>query len=490
VSRYVSLRFRKLPTVCWHLEPQLELSPGQKVVAKTVHGQEVGTVLSVLPENTDPRTPTEPFVRDILRVVTDEDRATLQEICRKEREAFVRSRELTIQHKLEMKMLKTEYFFDQSRLILYYKSDIKVDFRDLLKSLAGAFRTRIELRQIGVRDETKLLGGLGCCGKEVCCAQFMTQFTQVSTKMAKDQNLSLNPVKLSGICGRLLCCLGHEYEYYASFHGKFPKIGAEIVVGPEKGRVLDLNYITRTLLIGYWDRRKVTVTLDAVKGRKDPATGRNMWWIQEEGQPEPDLSILFQQFVPPPAKGRGKDRPPRDGKPGEPARPAREATERDRPPAAADAASSPAEPELTDSSVPAESVSELEKIDGAVPARPRPERRNDQPPRGPGGRPDRGPSRPGEPRPRRDQEQRPRNERPDRDRRPGGLPREGQPQNPGPRPSQGQGQNRWNSRQGGGARPQTPPAAGPATTPPEPAPQTTPAPTPPPADGGPKNDES
>lgn len=487
MNRYVSLRFRKLPTVCWHLEPQLELAPGQKVIAKTVHGQEVGTVLSVLPENTEPRTPTEPFVRDILRVVTDEDRTTLQEICRREREAFLRSRELTIQHKLEMKMLKAEYFFDQSRLILYYKSDLKVDFRDLLKSLAGAFRTRIELRQIGVRDETKLLGGLGCCGKEVCCAQFMRQFTQVSTKMAKDQNLSLNPVKLSGICGRLLCCLGHEYEYYASFHGKFPKIGAEIVVGAEKGRVLDLNYITRTLLIGYWDRRKVTVTLDIVKGRKDPATGRNMWWVQEEGQPEPDLSILFQQFVPPPARSRGKDRPPRDGKPGDPPRAARETPGREPSRASPDAADSAPEADLTDASVPADSVSDLEKIDGVAPARPsRPERRNDQQPRGPGGRPDRGPSRQGEPRPRRDQEQRPRNERPDRDRRPGGPSRDSQSQNQHPRSGQGQGQNRWNSRQGGGAPSQTPPAAGPTAAPAAPAP----TPNLPPADGGPKNDEA
>ena len=460
MSRYISLRFRKLPVVHWHLEPQLELLPGQKVLAKTVHGQEVGTVLSVLAENQEPKTSSEPFVRDIIRVLNDEDRGVMREICQKDREAFARSRELVAQHKLEMKMLKAEYFFDQTRLILYYKSDIKVDFRDLLKSLATTFRTRIELRQIGVRDETKLLGGLGCCGKEVCCAQFMSQFYQVSTKMAKDQNLSLNPVKLSGICGRLLCCLNHEYEYYASFHGKFPKIGAEIVVGAEKGRVMDLNYITRNLLIGHYDRRKVSVSLDCVKGRKDPATGRNMWWVQEEGQPEPDLSILFQQFVPPVARPRGKDRP-RDGRPGENETPGHDSKAGEHPSTPDSHAS--AGPELTDDSVPTESVDDLATIDGAQPA----QKATDRPPENPQNR-DSG-------RPHRDQE-RPRN---DRDCRPE------RPRREGPDAKQGQG-NRWNRQGGQGQKPeQKVPPASPAS----PEPPLVPAGQPGPDDVDTKNDK-
>jgi len=418
--------------VHWHLEPQLELSPGQKVLAKTVHGQEVGTVLSVLPDGQEPKETSEPFVREIVRLLNDQDRDMMREICQKDREAFTRARDLVAQHKLEMKLLKAEYFFDQTRLILYYKSDIKVDFRDLLKSLATTFRTRIELRQIGVRDETKLLGGLGCCGKEVCCAQFMTQFCQVSTKMAKDQNLSLNPVKLSGICGRLLCCLNHEYEYYASFHGKFPKIGAEIVVGAEKGRVMDLNYITRTLLIGYYDRRKVSVSLDCVKGRKDPATGRNMWWVQEEGQPEPDLGILFQQLVPPVARPRGKDRP-RDGKPGASERSEREPQAGEQP--SASDSQPPAGPELTDDSVPAESIDELAAIDGAQPALKAPDQPRERAQNREAGNS------------RRDQE-RPRN---DRGRRPERPRREGQ------ETRSGQG-NRWN-RQGGQQGPTPDPKA-------------------------------
>ena len=173
----------------------------------------------------------------------------------------------------------------------------------MLKSLASLFRTRIELRQIGVRDETKLLGGIGCCGKPVCCSQFMNVFYPVSTKMAKEQNLSLNPAKLSGICGRLLCCLAHEHEYYASFHGKFPRITAEVVVGEETGRVMDINYITRKIVIGFADKRKATYSFDDIRGRKDNSTGRNLWWIRIDGEEEPDLSVLLKNLNPP---GTGK----------------------------------------------------------------------------------------------------------------------------------------------------------------------------------------
>ena len=131
----------------------------------------------------------------------------------------------------------------------------------------------------------------------------MIAFYPVSTKMAKEQNLSLNPAKLSGICGRLLCCLGHEHEYYASFHGKFPKIGAEVVIGDEIAKVVDINYITKKAVLGFVDRRKITYSFSDVKGRRDAATGRNLWWIQLEGDPEPDLSALLKNLNPP---GTGK----------------------------------------------------------------------------------------------------------------------------------------------------------------------------------------
>ena len=304
MSRYVSLRLRKLPMIYWVNQPDFQVNELQELVVKTQHGTEVAKVLRIaeqLPEN--PGSEDEKFVSEVVRVVNDEDRKTLEEIRLKEKDAFRQARSKIAEHQLNMKLLKAEFLFDMSRVIFYFKSENKVDFRELLKSLASMFKTRIELRQIGVRDEAKLIGGIGCCGKEVCCSQFMTTFYPVSTKMAKEQNLSLNPAKLSGICGRLLCCLGHEHEYYASFHGKFPKITSEVVVGEETARVMDINFITQKILLGFPDRRKAYFDLNVMKGRKDSVTGRNLWWVQLPDEPEPDLSILLRNLNPP---GSGK----------------------------------------------------------------------------------------------------------------------------------------------------------------------------------------
>jgi cell fate regulator YaaT (PSP1 superfamily) len=304
VTLYIALRLRKLSVVYWFKKPEdAELFETQDIIVNTQHGVEVGRILRITdtkPANLDEETP---FVTEFVRVVNDDDRNQLKDLCKKEKEAFIQARKKIEEHQLPMKLLKAEYLFDCSRLILYFKSDNKVDFRELLKSLASLFRTRIELRQIGVRDETKLLGGIGCCGKPVCCSQFMNVFYPVSTKMAKEQNLSLNPAKLSGICGRLLCCLAHEHEYYASFHGKYPRITAEVVVGEETGRVMDINYITRKVIIGFADKRKATFNLDDIRGRKDNSTGRNLWWVKTEGEKEPDLSVLLKNLNPP---GTGK----------------------------------------------------------------------------------------------------------------------------------------------------------------------------------------
>jgi cell fate regulator YaaT (PSP1 superfamily) len=294
----------------------MELNPPQDVVVTTQQGCEIARVMRIANERpADYKDESEPFIVEVLRPVSAEDREKIAEVRARERAAFLQARDRIQHHQLSMKLLKAEYLYDFGRLILYFKSDNKVDFRDLLKSLAAIFKTRIELRQIGVRDETKLIGGIGCCGKEVCCAQFMNTFYPVSTKMAKEQNLSLNPAKLSGICGRLLCCLGHEHEYYASFHGKFPKISAEIVVGGETARVMDINYITRKILLGFGDRRKAYYDLEKVNGRKDQATGRNLWWISIPGEAEPDLSILLKNLNPP-GSGKRKKKPegaPRKG---------------------------------------------------------------------------------------------------------------------------------------------------------------------------------
>ncbi len=304
MTLYIALRLRKLSVVYWFVKPEnVELHETQDIVVNTQHGVEVGKVLRITdtkPANLDEDTP---FVTEFVRIVNDEDRQQLKDLALKEKEAFIQARKKIEEHELPMKLLKAEYLFDCSRLIFYFKSDNKVDFRELLKSLASLFRTRIELRQIGVRDETKLLGGIGCCGKPVCCSQFMNVFYPVSTKMAKEQNLSLNPSKLSGICGRLLCCLAHEHEYYASFHGKYPRITAEVVVGEETGRVIDINYITRKIVMSFSDKRKMTFSFDDIRGRKDSTTGRNLWWVKTDNEKEPDLSVLLKNLNPP---GTGK----------------------------------------------------------------------------------------------------------------------------------------------------------------------------------------
>ena len=304
MTQYVAVRLRKLSVVYWFVKPEnVELQATQDILVNTQHGCEVARVLRVTDVKPVDLDEENPFVTDFVRIVDYEDRIHMKELRSKEKDAFVQARQKIEEHQLPMKLLKAEYLFDGSRLIFYFKSDNKVDFRELLKSLASLFKTRIELRQIGVRDETKLIGGIGCCGKPVCCAQFMNIFYPVSTKMAKEQNLSLNPAKLSGVCGRLLCCLAHEHEYYASFHGKYPRITAEVVVGEETARVMDINYITRKVILSFADRRKATYNLDDICGRKDATTGRNLWWVKAESEEEPDLSVLLKNLNPP---GTGK----------------------------------------------------------------------------------------------------------------------------------------------------------------------------------------
>lgn len=306
MSTLIAFRLRKLPAIYWFESGDYKPEPLDEFIVKTRNGVEKATVLKTQhkqPDNSEKNTD-ENFILQIVRQVNESDKKKLEEISAKEKDTFCKAKEKVAHHKLEMKLLKAEYLFDYSRLILYFKSENKVDFRELLKTLAATFKTRIELRQIGVRDEAKLLGGIGCCGKEVCCAQFMTSFYPVSTKMAKEQNLSLNPAKLSGICSRLLCCLAHEHEFYASFHGNYPRVGAEVVVGKETARVMDINYIASRLLLGFKDRRKMYFQLEIVKGKKDEVTGRNLWWIDKlEEFGEPDLDLLLVNLNPP---GTGK----------------------------------------------------------------------------------------------------------------------------------------------------------------------------------------
>lgn len=212
MPRVVGVRFKQAGKIYYFDPGDLTLAPGNQTVVETVRGIEFGQVM-VGPKEIPDQEVTQPLKR-VLRVATPEDLMQVEENRQRERRAFATFQEKVAAHKLEMKLVDVEYTFDRSKIIFYFTADGRVDFRELVKDLAGVFRTRIELRQIQVRDEAKMLGGLGPCGRPLCCATFLGDFEPVSIKMAKEQNLSLNPTKISGICGRLMCCLRFESEAY------------------------------------------------------------------------------------------------------------------------------------------------------------------------------------------------------------------------------------------------------------------------------------
>ena len=190
-----------------------------------------------------------PPLKKVIRIATAEDAAHDADNRAKERDALALCQKKVQEHKLQMKLVGCEYTFDNSKILFYFTSDKRVDFRGLVKDLATAFHTRIELRQIGVRDEAKMMGGLGMCGRPVCCAQFLGDFQPVSIKMAKEQNLSLNPTKISGICGRLMCCLKYEEDHYEATRRRMPRVGRDVVTPDGVGMVVDLNILKETVRV-------------------------------------------------------------------------------------------------------------------------------------------------------------------------------------------------------------------------------------------------
>lgn len=210
---------------------------GEGVIVETARGVEYGKV--TMANKLIPKTELVLPLKKVLRAANDEDRAHLAENRQKEEEAFSLCQQKIAEHGLDMKLIEAEYTFDNAKLLFYFTSEQRVDFRELVKDLAGVFRTRIELRQIGIRDETKLMGGLGVCYREYCCHSFLSDFTQVSIKMAKEQGLSLNSAKISGACGRLMCCLRFEHETYQEEIKRTPKVGAQLVTPDGTGTVIE-----------------------------------------------------------------------------------------------------------------------------------------------------------------------------------------------------------------------------------------------------------
>lgn len=237
----VGVRFKKAGKIYYFDPDEIEIEKGQNAVVETARGIEFGEVV-VGPKKISEEDIVAPL-KKVLRIATTEDEIQNNNNIEKEKEAFEICLEKISQHELDMKLIDVEYTFDNNKVIFYFTADGRVDFRELVKDLAAIFKTRIELRQIGVRDEAKMIGGLGPCGKSLCCATWLGDFEPVSIKMAKEQNLSLNPSKISGICGRLMCCLKYEHEMYHGLRENLPEIGEKIYTPDGQGIVVENNVL-------------------------------------------------------------------------------------------------------------------------------------------------------------------------------------------------------------------------------------------------------
>lgn len=246
--KVTGVRFRQAGKVYYFDPKNLKLERGSHVIVETARGIEYGTVIVPPKDITDDEV-VQPL-KAVIRVATPEDDRIEEKNHEKEKDAYKICLEKIEKHGLAMKLVQAEYTFDNNKLLFYFTADGRIDFRELVKDLASVFRTRIELRQIGVRDETKILGGIGICGRPLCCHTFLTEFAPVSIKMAKEQNLSLNPTKISGVCGRLMCCLKNEEDTYEYLNSRLPDVG-ETVTLPDggKGEVHSVNVLRQTVKV-------------------------------------------------------------------------------------------------------------------------------------------------------------------------------------------------------------------------------------------------
>ena len=253
MTRVIGVRFRPAGKIYFFAPGKYNIHTGDKVIVETARGVEFGTVVTGQRDVEDDKI-TQPL-KPVIRNATQDDIRKEEKNREKEKEAFGICLEKIRKHGLEMKLIDAEYTFDNNKVLFYFTADGRIDFRELVKDLASVFRTRIELRQIGVRDETKIRGGIGICGRPLCCNTYLSEFAPVSIKMAKEQNLSLNPSKISGVCGRLMCCLTNEEETYEELNSRLPSNGDHVTT-PEglKGDVQSVNVLRQQV--------KVIVTLD------------------------------------------------------------------------------------------------------------------------------------------------------------------------------------------------------------------------------------
>lgn len=249
----IGVRFRNAGKIYFFDPTGYDIKTGDKVIVETARGIEYGHVV-LGPRLVEEERIIQPL-KPVIRQATEEDEAINQKNKEKEKEAYAICLEKIKKHGLEMKLIDSEYTFDNNKVLFYFTADGRIDFRELVKDLASVFKTRIELRQIGVRDETKIVGGIGVCGRPLCCNSHLSEFSPVSIKMAKEQNLSLNPTKISGVCGRLMCCLKNEEEAYEEINAKLPNVGDDVTTADNlKGEVQSVSVLKQLV--------KVIVTLE------------------------------------------------------------------------------------------------------------------------------------------------------------------------------------------------------------------------------------
>lgn len=259
----VGVSFRKAGKV-YHFSPEgLDIVKGDMVLAETARGIEFGEVVSSVREMSESEliAPLKPIVR----IATDEDIAQAKANEEKEKEAFEICEQKIAEHNLPMKLTCAEYSFDRSQITFSFSADGRIDFRELVRDVASTLHTKVQLHQIGVRDEAKLIGGYGSCGRNLCCSTFLTNFDPISMKMAKDQSLFLNPAKFSGACGKLLCCLRYEHEFYKEAHEKMPNIGSFLIYNGTKVKVVDYNVISNIVTVQNQEDVLIQVPLEELK---------------------------------------------------------------------------------------------------------------------------------------------------------------------------------------------------------------------------------
>lgn len=244
----IGVRFRRAGKIYYFSPNGFDIKLGDNVIVETARGVEYGNVV-IAPRQIEEEEIVSPL-KEVIRVATPEDDEIERKNREKEKDAFKICLEKIKKHGLEMKLIDSEYTFDNNKVLFYFTAEGRIDFRELVKDLASVFRTRIELRQIGVRDETKIMGGIGSCGRPLCCNTYLTEFVPVSIKMAKEQNLSLNPTKISGVCGRLMCCLKNEEEVYEEINAKLPEIGDSVTtVDGLKGEVHSISVLKQMVRV-------------------------------------------------------------------------------------------------------------------------------------------------------------------------------------------------------------------------------------------------